>query len=958
MKRKPEQSTLFNIDEPAEDAADMTAAPADSSPTAIEFDWQQLAGKRVYVIDSHSLIFQVFHVIDPTMKSPTSQPTNAIYGFTRDLLFLLEKHQPDYLFAAFDASGHTFRHELYEGYKAGRDEMPEDLRTQIPHIHRVCAALGIPVLELEPYEADDILATIARQVDRAGGECILVSGDKDCRQLLTERTKVYNIRKQEMFGVEALRETWGIRPDQVVDFQALVGDAVDTVPGVPLIGPKTATQLLEKYDSLENLLVHAHEISGKKGENLKTFAEQARLSRTLAQLKDDVPLPIDYAAGLAGQINRDAARALFSELGFRSFGERLGAIKIIAPQSQSQTQSPTTAPAAWDGDYRVVSSLDDLKKIVAQMQQQPRISIDTETTHVNPRWAELVGLSFAWEPGVAYYVPVRAPTGEPTIGERDAIETLRPVLENAKIEKLGQNLKYDQIVLRGAGVNLAGVAFDTMIGDYLLEAGARNHSLDELARRYLQHDNIKISELIGTGKNQKRMDEVPLAQIGPYAAEDADVPVRLAPLLAARLDNEKLTPLFNDVEMPLVEVLVECEFNGIKVDSARLAELSGEFKQRIEAVEDEIFALAGRPFNIGSPKQLAEVLFDEKKLPVIKKTKTGRSTDSDVLEELAKMREVPGYELAEKIVEHRHFSKLKGTYIDALPLAIHPRTGRVHTSLNQVVAATGRLSSNDPNLQNIPIRTAEGRAIRSAFVAGEEGWSLLAADYSQIELRILAHYSQDATLMDAFELDEDIHARVASEVYGVPLADVTSDMRRSAKAINFGIIYGQSPFGLAKTLDISKEEAATFIEAYFAKYPGVKALIERVLDDAANEQVVTTILGRKRKIEGVRNAVARAKSSQWNNLPERTAVNTVIQGSAADLIKVAMINVYRRMQREKVASRMLLQIHDELLFEAPQAEIDVLAALVRDEMRTAFALDVPLKVDVKSGPNWAACEAM
>ena len=472
VKSKSPQSLLFDVDiEPSPASSEPSSdAPSENPVAKTDFDPQQLAGKRVYVVDSHSLIFQVFHVIDPTMKSPTSQPTNAIYGFTRDLLFLLEKHQPDYLFAAFDASGHTFRHELYEGYKAGRDEMPEDLRTQIPHIHRVCTALGIPVLELEPYEADDILATIARQVDAAGGECILVSGDKDCRQLLSERTKVYNIRKQEMFGVEALRETWGIRPDQVVDFQALVGDAVDTVPGVPLIGPKTATQLLEKYNTLDNLLEHAHEISGKKGENLKTYAEQARLSRTLARLKDDVPVPIDYAAGLAGQINRDAARALFSELGFRSFGERLGAIKIIDPQPQ--------APTAWDADYRVVSALDELQKIVGQMQQQTRISIDTETTHTNPRWAELVGLSFAWKPGEAYYVPVRAPAGEPTIAERDAIETLRPVLENAKIEKIGQNIKYDQIVLRGAGVELGGrrVRYDGRRLSARIRARNHNHS--------------------------------------------------------------------------------------------------------------------------------------------------------------------------------------------------------------------------------------------------------------------------------------------------------------------------------------------------------------------------------------------------------------------------------------------------------------------------------------------------
>ncbi len=902
-----------------------------------------LTGRRVYVVDSHSLIFQVFHVM-PEMTSPTGQPVGAVYGFTRDLLQMLQQQQPDYLIAAFDAPGPTFRHEFFPDYKIDRTEMPEELRPQIPGTQRICQALGIPVLQESRFEADDILATLARQVDAAGGECFLVTSDKDCRQLLSPRVKMFNIRKNALLDVAGLAADWGIRPQQVADFQGLVGDKTDGIPGVPLIGPKTATALLEQYGTLEGVLDHADEIKGKKGENLKAFREQALMSRRLAQLDDAMAIEVDWAAARTGQIDRDAALSLFHEFGFRAFAEQ---VDKLQPSDERETSALPT------NDYHIVETIDELRKVVAVMQTQKCISFDTETTSVNPRFAHIVGYSFAWKPGEAYYVPVRGPLGSVTIPPAEALEALRPVLEDPNIAKLGQNLKYDCVVLRSAGLQMAGLDFDTMIADYLLEAGARNHSLDELARRYLGHETIKIKELIGTGKKQKRMDEVPVDLVGPYAAEDADIPIQLMPLLQSRLDEQGLENLFRDVEMPLVEVLVECEFNGIRVDVPRLRSMSNRFGERLQALEAEIHAIASRPFNIGSPKQLAEVLFDEFNLPVIKRTKTARSTDVDVLEELSKMRDLPGHELAEKIVEYRQFSKLKGTYVDALPTQVHPDTGRIHTSFNQVVAATGRLSSNDPNLQNIPIRTSEGREIRSAFIPGHDGWLLLAADYSQIELRILAHYSQDETMCQAFAHDEDIHTRVASEVYSVPAAEVTSAMRRSAKAINFGIVYGQSPFGLSKALDISREDAAAFIDAYFARYPGVAALMEKILEDCRRDGYVQTILGRRRAIDGVRSAEVRGANSLSKNLPERTAVNTVIQGSAADLIKVAMINVYRRMQREKTAAKMLLQIHDELLFEVPAEEAEALAALVREEMSSAFTLDVPLKVDVKTGANWA-----
>ncbi len=674
---------------------------------------------------------------------------------------------------------------------------------------------------------------------------------------------------------------------------------------------------------------------------------------------------------------------------------------------------------AWQADYQTIDTPEKLAALVAEMSRQPVISIDTETTSTSPRWAELVGYSFSWGEGQGYYLPVRAPAGAARLDPAEALAALRPVLENPAIRKIGQNLKYDLIVLRSAGkehagklpeekgtvpfssvdsgkgdspqrfsagIEVAGVEFDSMLASYLLDAGERNHNLDELAARYLNHSTTTIDELIGTGKQQKRMDEVPIPLITHYAAEDADVVWRLRPLLAKRLEEAKLDRLFLDVEIPLIDVLVELEHNGIKVDVPRLAELSRQYGEKLIALEQEIYDLAGRKFNIGSPKQLQEVLFDELKLPKLKKTKTGASTDADVLEELARVHPLPA-----KIIEYRQYAKLKGTYVDALPALVHPVTGRVHASFNQSVAATGRLSSSDPNLQNIPIRTEVGREIRSAFLPGHEGWRLVAADYSQIELRVLAHFSGDATLREAFARDEDIHARVASQVYNVPLGEVTSEMRRVAKAVNFGVIYGQSPFGLSKMLGIEKSEAAKFIQAYFAGYPGVSQFLERTIADCRRNGCVTTILGRRRLIRGMEGGKASDSETpdeealaspsplkgegrgegeelpltppststsviRQRTLAERTAINTVVQGSAADLIKLAMINIHRRLKSERLASRMLLQIHDELIFESPPDEIDRLIALVKAEMSGVLPLAVPLKVDVKTGLNWAECE--
>lgn len=965
MAKRPQQRSLFDAPpsprpEPAEQLApallpeptllrepalppeSVPAAPApppappsdiQHSASSTEHSEPSLEGKTVYVVDSHSLIHQVFHAL-PEMTSPKGEAVQAVFGFLRDVFFLLEEKRPDYLWCAFDLPGKTFRHDLYPEYKIHRPAMDADLVPQFGLIRQAIAALGIPALGCPSYEADDVLATVARLTAERGGQCFLVTGDKDCRQLITDRVKVFNIRKNQVYDRDALQADWGVRPEQVVDFQALVGDASDGVPGVPLIGPKCAQQLLEKFGTLDEVLRHPEAAGGaKRQQNLKTFSQQARLSRQLVQLDGHVPVTLDWAAACTAAINWPALRPLVAELGFRSFVSKIDGMIQRAPAART----------AATVEYHLVNTPQLLADFLDQLRQQRLISIDTETTNIWPRWAQLVGISCAWNDREAWYLALRGPEGEPLLDPAATLAALRPILEDPQIKKIGQNLKYDMIVLRAAGVELAGLEFDTMVASYLLDAGQRNHNLDDLADRYLHHETIKITELIGTGRNQKRMDEVPTAQVAAYAGEDAWVPIQLRPLLARRLAEDRLEMLFHEVELPLVEVLAELEYQGVKVDVPRLNELSRRYGQRMEELEAEIYQLAGRPLNLASPKQLQTVLFTELKLPVQKKTKTGPSTDAEVLEELAPLHPLPA-----KLLQHRQYAKLKSTYGDALPQMVCPATGRVHTAFNQVVAATGRLSSSDPNLQNIPVRTEEGREIRSAFVPGDEGAVLLAADYSQIELRVLAHFSGDQRLCQAFADDEDIHTMVAGYVNGIPLDQVTGDMRRQAKAVNFGIIYGQSPFGLAKQLGVEQAEAARFIDAYFEGYPGVEKFLQQILAECRGSGYVSTILGRRRAIDGVRDATGRQR-----NLAERTAINTVVQGSAADLIKLAMIAIHRRLRREEFPARMVLQIHDELIFEVPSRQVDALAELVKQEMVGAYALRVPLKVDVKVGPNWA-----
>jgi DNA polymerase-1 len=1003
MAKRRYQRQLAGFDDPAESGSEASPEPeavpsGGSDPTSVlsagdatetlappaAYARSASSEPATYLIDSHSLIYQVFHAL-PEMSGPSGQPVGAVHGFVRDVLDLIEMHYADRIVAAFDHPGKNFRHDLYEPYKANRDEMPPDLALQIPVIQRFLVALGVPLLSIAGYEADDILATLARQVEQQGGLCYLVTSDKDCRQLISDRIKILNLRKREVFDAASLLNTWGIRPDQVVDFQSLVGDKVDNVPGIPLIGEKSAQELLAKYETLEGIFAHAHEISGaKRKENVITGQTTALASRELVRLATDVPLEIDWTSALVGRIQLEAIEALCRECGFRQLARRIELLArklsgtpaaadrgtelalasadspgtelspldddSLAASSEPLAELTTTASPEWNAKYTMIATREALAELVERARQQPRVVVDTETTSVQPRWAEIVGYSLCWQPGEAYYIPVRAPADEPQLDPAAALETLRPLFEDPQLLKIGQNLKYDIVVLRSAGVELRGEMFDTMVADFLLEPGERSHNMDDMARRFLRHKTITIDELIGTGKKQRRMDEVPVALVTDYAAEDADVPLRIADLVAPRLAAEGMQKLFDELEMPLVAVLAEMEFNGIRVDVARLRELSGQFNDRIMRLEREIFEIAGREFNIDSRIQLGQLLFDELKLPVMKKTKTGPSMDAEVLEELAPLHPLPA-----KVIEYRQNAKLKSTYVDALQELVHPATGRVHTSFKQDVAATGRLSSQDPNLQNIPIRTEQGREIRSAFLPGPAGWLLLAADYSQIELRVLAHFSGDATLRQAFADDRDIHAQVASEVYGVPLEEVTSTQRRNAKAVNFGVIYGQSPFGLAKGLGISKGEAAEFIERYFARYPGVDQFILDTLRSCRRDGHVSTIFGRRRPVSGVRN-VDLLRDKRQRTLPERIAVNTVIQGSAADIIKRAMIQIHRRLRQEQLAAKLLLQIHDELVFEYPPEEEPQLRTLVAEEMERAAELAVPLRVDVAVGANWAACE--
>lgn len=898
------------------------------------------------------------------MTSPDGRPTNAVYGFTRDIFTIRDELKPDYLVFAFDRPGPTFRSTINPDYKAHRPPPPDDLQIQFPMIEQVVGAFNLPLIALDDYEADDVLATLATAGAKEGFEVILCTSDKDCRQLLSDRVRMYNLRKQTFLDVAALRADWGIAPEQVVDFQTLVGDPVDNVAGAPGVGPKTAAKLLQQFGSLDAIIAYADQIASEKiRKAIVDNIDRLAISRRLVTLAKDVPIAIKWEEWRPREWDGTRLLSLFEQFGFLRLSQQVRAStpatelrpKVKPRQSQLFPDEPltddieleaTSKPASeWIATYALVDDPKSFADFLANLQQQTKIAFDLETTGLEPLRDEIVGIAVTWQAGHGWYLPLRGPEGSALLPPESTLAALRPILENSAIAKCNQNIKFDLLCFRAAGIDVRGVAGDPMLADYLLRAGERSHNLDDLARVHLHHVNITIDELTGKrGKKQLRMDQVSTDRVSQYAGEDVDVAWRLTEILETELTDNQLKPLYDDLEIPLISVLADMEYHGIRLDVDLLNTMSGEMAEQLSELESGIYSIAGRKFNVSSPIQLRKLLFDELQLPVQRKTsKSGASsTDQESLETLA-----PLHALPRKIVEHRQIAKLKGTYVDALPSLINPNTGRIHTSFNQTVAATGRLSSSDPNLQNIPARTEMGRQIRQAFLP-EPGWRLLTADYSQIELRLLAHSSGDENLKRAFAEGKDIHVAVAARIFGVEQDQVSSEQRRVGKTINFGVIYGMSAHGLAQRLGLDRDVAAKFIEDYFAQYPSVHEYQARLLMACHERGYARTMLGRRRSISGVRPR----SSIRGLNQPEREAVNMEIQGSAADMIKLAMLKVHRDLHEKNLKSRMLLTVHDELVLEVPPEEIQSTARLVRDDMMNAMPLSVPIEVDVAIGDNW------
>ncbi len=884
--------------------------------------------KTIYLIDGTAYIHRAYHAIRGLTNSK-GLPTNAIFGFTRMLIKLMEDRSPEYIGMFFDVKGPTFRHAMYKEYKANRPSMPEDMAVQIPYIKEITAAFNLPIIEMQGYEADDLIGTLARKAERDGFDVVMVTGDKDFMQLVTDKAAIWDPMKENTIDLKAIRENFGIEPHQMIDVQGLSGDTADNIPGVPGIGQKTALDLVKTYNSMQELYEKLDTLTRKKQrENLENFKDQAFLSRELVTINTGVPLTQNLADFKVTAPDRKKLGELYKNLEFRQLQQSV-------PEQADLSQK----------DYQAVMDMDALLKLISQLENSGLFALDTETTSVNPMQAKLVGLSFATKADQAFYIPcTHNYLGAPKqLDLKEVLDKLRPVLENPEIKKVGQNIKYDWMVLVRHGIDLQGVAFDTMLASYLLNPSKRAHNLDQIALDFLDHKTITYAQVAGKGKNALTFSQVLVDKAIPYACEDADITLMARDVLMSGLKELNLEELMETVEMPLVPVLLRMEMRGTGIDVDRLQELSKSFKQELDALEGSIHGLAGDAFNIKSSQQLGRILFDKLQLPVQKKTKkkTGYSTDVNVLTALAEYHELPAL-----ILKHRTLAKLKSTYTDALIDLVNPDTGRLHTSYNQSVAATGRLSSSDPNLQNIPIRTEEGRKIRQAFVPRKD-WYLVSADYSQVELRILAHCSADEILIKAFQEDEDIHTRTACEVFQLEPESMTAELRRQAKAINFGIIYGMSAFGLSRQLDISNKMARTYIDHYFARYQGVKRFMDQTITDARKTCRTSTLLGRIRLLPDIES-----KNAMVRQAAERTAINTPIQGSAADLIKVAMIKVDKALIEKKLASAMLLTVHDELVFEVPPDELEILTRLVRNIMEGVWELTVPLKVNLSRGFNW------
>lgn len=888
-----------------------------------------MSSKPLILVDGSSYLYRAFHAM-PGLNNSEGQPTGAVYGVINMLKSLLKQHQPEYMAVVFDAKGKTFRDEIYPEYKANRPPMPEEMRSQVPWLHEIVEALGLPLLVIEGVEADDVIGTLAAEATGRSLDVLISTGDKDMAQLVNRHVTLVNTMTDTVTDEAGVERKYGIPADRFIDFLTLTGDASDNIPGVPKIGPKTAAKLLNEYGDLENLLSHADEIRGKLGENLRDAVSYLPMSRELVTIRLDLDLPQHIDDLQIQAPDEEKLRQIYARLQFKTWLAELGGL---------EDQQRASA------EYQTILDTEQLEQWLSEIREQGCFAFDSETTDLDPMRASLVGVSFCVTPGRAAYVPFAHDyAGAPTQLSMDTVlQALQPLLEDAAIGKIGQNLKYDLQVLANHDIALRGIAHDTMLESYVLDSTASRHDMDTLALKHLGHKTIHFEEIAGKGKNQLQFNEIEVDKAARYAAEDADVTLQLHQRLWPALrEHDKLRSVYQEIEVPLVPVLARMERHGVLIDGDMLRRQSAELAQGMLRLEQQAYSAAGQTFNLGSPAQLQEILFGKLDLPVLKKTPKGQpSTAESVLQELA-----AEYELPRLILDYRSLSKLRSTYTEKLPQMINPHTGRVHTSYHQAVAATGRLSSSNPNLQNIPVRSEEGRRIRQAFIAAP-GFRMMSADYSQIELRIMAHLSGDEGLLQAFAEGADIHRATASEVFGVPLDDVSSEQRRAAKAINFGLIYGMSAFGLARQLNIERSDAQDYVDRYFERYPGVKRFMDQTRKLAHEQGYVETVYGRRLYLPEINSGNAMRRQ-----YAERTAINAPMQGTAADLIKKAMLALDDWIADHRSRVRMIMQVHDELVFEVPEAVVDDFAERVSELMNGVAELEVPLVVDVGTGSNW------
>ncbi|MBB2954447.1 DNA polymerase I [Sphingobacterium sp. JUb56] len=923
--------------------------------------------KKLFLLDGMALIYRAYFALNKTPRiTSNGLNTGAIMGFTNTLLEILKNQKPSHLAVVFDTEAPTARHIEFESYKAHREKMPEDLSASIPYIFKLITGFNIPIITKDGYEADDIIGTLAKKAEKKGFTVYCMTPDKDFGQLVSENIFIYKPARMgngaEIQGVKEILEKWEIADvNQVIDILGLWGDAVDNIPGIPGIGEKTAKKLIQEFGSMENIIANADKLKGKQRENVENYAEQGLISKKLATILLDVPVELEEENLLIEEPNKEILEPLFNELEFRTIGKRVfgennsvtdsskntnGQMDLFSLPQQADIEEevpysgPVNSLENTPHDYILVNTKEEQEALAEQLATLSSFCFDTESTGLDANLAAIVGLSFAFEKGKAYYVPTPADRDQ----AQDVINIFKPVLENEQIEKIGQNIKYDILLLARYQVGVKGPIFDTMLAHYLIDPDTR-HGMDVLAENYLNYKPLSITELIGSkGKKQGNMRDVELEIIKEYAAEDADITLQLKEIFKPLLEETNTLNLANEVEFPLVYVLSEIERNGVRIDTDALQQFSQNLEIDIRQLEETIYEKAGVNFNIASPKQLGEVLFDKLKLdPKAKKTKTGQyKTGEDVLLALAYKSDI-----VQDILSFRQLQKLKSTYVDALPGLINPDTGLIHTSYNQAVAATGRLSSTNPNLQNIPIRTERGREVRKAFISRHENNVILSADYSQIELRLIAELSKDPNMMEAFTSGHDIHRATAARVYGLDLEEVTSDQRRNAKAVNFGIIYGQSAFGLSQSLAIPRKEAAEIIDQYFSQYAGIKKYMSEVLDFAKENGYVETILKRRRYLRDINSA-----NMTVRGFAERNAINAPIQGSAADLIKIAMLGIQKEIAEQGLSGKMIMQVHDELVFDVPENEVEIFKEIIQTKMTTAIKTEIPLVVEIGQGKNW------